>query len=216
MAKEKFERTKPHVNVGTIGHVDHGKTTLTAAITTILSKKFGGAAKKYDESAKHYRASLKAKDDPNVRFDFADMLFEADKLDEAVVEMRKVLPAVKDDKQVVAQLAHRFAKAKAYDDCVKAFDQAIALDAKEPGFFLHRGLCKHSLDKEEAARADYDAAIKIDPKFQPAYYYLGMSWLEANKRTRAVDALEKAWKTDKASKVGKAAKEKLDELNKKR
>ncbi len=49
MAKEKFERTKPHVNVGTIGHVDHGKTTLTAAITTVLSKKFGGAAKGYDQ-----------------------------------------------------------------------------------------------------------------------------------------------------------------------
>jgi elongation factor Tu len=47
MAKEKFERTKPHVNVGTIGHVDHGKTTLTAAITTILSKKHGGEAKGY-------------------------------------------------------------------------------------------------------------------------------------------------------------------------
>ena len=47
MAKEKFERKKPHVNVGTIGHVDHGKTTLTAAITTILSKKFGGEAKNY-------------------------------------------------------------------------------------------------------------------------------------------------------------------------
>ena len=47
MAKEKFERNKPHVNVGTIGHVDHGKTTLTAAITTILSKKFGGEAKDY-------------------------------------------------------------------------------------------------------------------------------------------------------------------------
>ena len=49
MAKTKFERTKPHVNVGTIGHVDHGKTTLTAAITTILSKKFGGEAKAYDQ-----------------------------------------------------------------------------------------------------------------------------------------------------------------------
>jgi len=49
MAKSKFERTKPHVNVGTIGHVDHGKTTLTAAITTVLSAKFGGSAKKYDE-----------------------------------------------------------------------------------------------------------------------------------------------------------------------
>ena len=49
MAKGKFERTKPHVNVGTIGHVDHGKTTLTAAITTVLSAKFGGEAKKYDD-----------------------------------------------------------------------------------------------------------------------------------------------------------------------
>ena len=49
MGKEKFERTKPHVNVGTIGHVDHGKTTLTAAITTVLAAKFGGSAKAYDQ-----------------------------------------------------------------------------------------------------------------------------------------------------------------------
>ncbi|MGO4960366.1 elongation factor Tu [Jeotgalibaca porci] len=47
MAKEKFDRSKPHVNVGTIGHVDHGKTTLTAAITTVLAKHFGGAAVDY-------------------------------------------------------------------------------------------------------------------------------------------------------------------------
>jgi len=49
MAKGKFERNKPHVNVGTIGHVDHGKTTLTAAMTMVLASKFGGEAKKYDE-----------------------------------------------------------------------------------------------------------------------------------------------------------------------
>jgi elongation factor Tu len=49
MAKEKFDRSKPHVNIGTIGHVDHGKTTLTAAITMTLAEKFGGQAKKYDE-----------------------------------------------------------------------------------------------------------------------------------------------------------------------
>ena len=47
MAKEKFERTKPHVNVGTIGHVDHGKTTLTAAICTVLSNEYGGEARNY-------------------------------------------------------------------------------------------------------------------------------------------------------------------------
>ena len=48
MAKGKFERTKPHVNVGTIGHVDHGKTTLTAALTKIGAERFGGEFKAYD------------------------------------------------------------------------------------------------------------------------------------------------------------------------
>ena len=49
MSKVKFSRSKPHVNVGTIGHVDHGKTTLTAAITLHQSKKFGGVARAYDQ-----------------------------------------------------------------------------------------------------------------------------------------------------------------------
>ena len=49
MAKEKFERNKPHVNVGTIGHVDHGKTTLTAAITKVMSDVYGSAAVAFDE-----------------------------------------------------------------------------------------------------------------------------------------------------------------------
>ncbi|HEX9811481.1 MAG TPA: GTP-binding protein, partial [Burkholderiales bacterium] len=47
MSKEKFERTKPHLNVGTIGHVDHGKTTLTAAMTKVLAAKHGGEARGY-------------------------------------------------------------------------------------------------------------------------------------------------------------------------
>src|SRR5690554_3879878 len=49
MAKETFQRSKPHVNIGTIGHVDHGKTTLTAAITTIMAKTYGGQAHAYDQ-----------------------------------------------------------------------------------------------------------------------------------------------------------------------
>ncbi|HYW92830.1 MAG TPA: GTP-binding protein, partial [Gammaproteobacteria bacterium] len=47
MSKAKYERTKPHVNVGTIGHVDHGKTTLTAAMTKVLSSKYGGEARAF-------------------------------------------------------------------------------------------------------------------------------------------------------------------------
>ncbi|MBP6521230.1 MULTISPECIES: GTP-binding protein, partial [Shewanella] len=49
MAKAKFERIKPHVNVGTIGHVDHGKTTLTAAISHVLAKTYGGEAKDFSQ-----------------------------------------------------------------------------------------------------------------------------------------------------------------------
>src|SRR5678809_786435 len=52
MAKSKFERTKPHVNVGTIGHVDHGKTTLTAALTKVMAELHGGEFKAYDQSDK--------------------------------------------------------------------------------------------------------------------------------------------------------------------
>ena len=52
MAKEKFKRTKPHVNVGTIGHIDHGKTTLTAALTAVAAAVGGGVVKSYDEIAK--------------------------------------------------------------------------------------------------------------------------------------------------------------------
>jgi elongation factor Tu len=49
VSKGKFERTKPHVNVGTIGHVDHGKTTLTAALTKVMAEKYGGEFKAYDQ-----------------------------------------------------------------------------------------------------------------------------------------------------------------------
>jgi elongation factor Tu len=55
MAKAKFERNKPHVNVGTIGHVDHGKTTLTAAIATVCAKKFGGEAKDFLQLTLHQK-----------------------------------------------------------------------------------------------------------------------------------------------------------------
>ena len=55
MSKEKFVRNKPHCNIGTIGHVDHGKTTLTAAITKVLSETGGAKAVAYDQIDKHLR-----------------------------------------------------------------------------------------------------------------------------------------------------------------
>ena len=62
MAKEKFERNKPHVNVGTIGHVDHGKTTLTAALTKVCAEVFGGEMRDFaqiDNALKNVSAALR-------------------------------------------------------------------------------------------------------------------------------------------------------------
>ena len=56
MAKETFERTKPHVNVGTIGHVDHGKTTLTAALTRVCAEVWGGEMVAFDGSTMHRKS----------------------------------------------------------------------------------------------------------------------------------------------------------------
>lgn len=58
MSKEKFIREKPHINVGTIGHVDHGKTTLTAALTKVLSEKYGGEKKPLTKLTTHRKNEL--------------------------------------------------------------------------------------------------------------------------------------------------------------
>ncbi len=170
-----------------------------------LTKQYAKAAEQYDEA-------LKLKDDAEIRYVYADMLFAAGKPKESAEQMRLVLPTVNKDLEKVTVLAHRFAKCEAYDDCVSTFDIAVKLNGKEPGFFLHRGLCKHSLKQEKAARADYSAAFKIDPKFAPAYYYLGMSYLGDKKRQMALKAFEKAAKTGKGTRVGDKAKAQIKKM----
>src|SRR5437868_8917192 len=81
MSKEKFQRTKPHVNVGRIGHVDHGKTTLTAAMTLVLSKKYGGDVRSYDQidNAPEEKAR-------GITINTAPVEYESDKRDYAHVD----------------------------------------------------------------------------------------------------------------------------------
>ncbi len=170
-----------------------------------LSEDYANAAKQYDKA-------LKLKDDVETRYVYADMLFAAGEKDKAAEQMRQVLPAVKQDLEKVTVLAHRFAKCKAWKDCVSTFDIAVKLDKKQPGFFLHRGLCKHSLKDEKGARADYDKAIKTDDKFAPAYYYLGASYLADKKRQMASKAFQRAAKLGKGTPVGDKAEAKLKKL----
>src|SRR4030042_464134 len=88
MAKEKFQRTKPHVNVGTIGHVDHGKTTLTAAMTLVLSKKYGGGVKAYAQIANARQVGVP---DIVVYMNKADMVDDKELLELVELEVRELL-----------------------------------------------------------------------------------------------------------------------------
>jgi tetratricopeptide (TPR) repeat protein len=163
-------------------------------------------------AAKHYKKALAENDNPDVRFQYADALFEAQKYDQVAAELRKLLPAYAEDVEKVAFIAHRFAKSKAYDDCIKAFDIAVGLKKSEPSFYLYRGMCRHELGKEDEARADYTKALEIDARFQPAHYAMGQSWLTSKQRAKAVKAFEQTIKLGKDTDVGKAAQKKLAEM----
>jgi len=168
--------------------------------------------KAWDKAAEQYEAAIKLAPSHELEFAYADLLFEAGKPEDAGPHLEKALGGYKDDLEHVVVIAHRLGKAKRFQACVDAFSRAMKLAPKEPGFPLHRGLCKHELGDEPGARADYDAALAIDPSFQPSLYYLGMSYRAANMPSRAQEYFEKAIKIDKASPVGKKAQAELDEM----
>ena len=166
----------------------------------------------FGAAAKHYEKALADNDNPDVRFQYADALFEAKKYDAVASELRKLLPAYSEDVEKVAFIAHRFAKSKAYEDCIKAFDIAVGLKKNEPSFYLYRGMCRHELGNEDGARTDYTKALEIDARFQPAHYAMGQSWLTSKQRAKAAKAFEQAVKLGKDTDVGKAAQKKLAEM----
>lgn len=166
---------------------------------------------------KHYEAAIaKGGDRADVHFAYGAMLFEAKQLDKAAVELKKALAGAGDDPAMLATIGRMLGPAKAYGDCVKAFDRAIKLKPDLPELYVRRGTCRHELKDETGARSDYEAAIKADAKYAPAHYYLGLSYLADKKRQRAASALEQAAKLGGDSEIGKRARAKLKEIGRRR
>ncbi len=166
-----------------------------------------------DKAAEHYRAVLKAEDNPDVRFMLVEVLSDAGKTEDMVAELNKLLVRYEKDVKRVAFIGMRFAKAHAFSECVDTFNKAIKIDGKDPNLWLNRGICRHELKQnEDQIQDDYRKAIDLDAKFQPGWYYLGMSYAGMKKRTNAVDALERCFKINEDTPVGKKAKEKWEAL----
>jgi Flp pilus assembly protein TadD len=168
---------------------------------------------KKDEAMTAYGAAVKARpDDAQLRITYAEYLASAGKKDEALTQLRAVQNV--EDPTLLAALGVRFGRLKAFPDCVAALDKALKLK-DSADLHTRRGVCRHDFGDDAGAQADYDAAIKLDANFAPAYYYLGRH-LEKSDKKRALELLDKAQKLDPSGPIGKQAKEAADDLKKKK
>jgi Flp pilus assembly protein TadD len=164
-------------------------------------------------ASKHYEAALKAGDSAALRFAYGTMLFDTKELDRAAAELKKALTAAGDDAALLASIGRLLGPVKAYAECVAAFDRVIKLKPTDAEPYVRRGTCRHELSDEEGARADYKAAIKVDPRFAAAHYYLGLSFLGDRKPQSALEALQRAEQHGGNSEIGKRARAKVKELS---
>lgn len=165
-----------------------------------------------DKASEAYQAALAKGNDVAIHFAYGSMLFDNKQLDRAATELKKTLALVKDDAPMLATLGRMLGASKAFGDCVAAWDRAIKLKPSEPEFFVRRGTCKHELKDEGGAQGDFQAAIKVDPKFAAAHYYLGLSLLFDKKRQSAEAELQLAASTGGDGPIGKQARAQLDAL----
>jgi Flp pilus assembly protein TadD len=168
-----------------------------------------------EAATRAYEASLAKREDAQTRFDYGSLLFKKKQVERAAEQLRKAASAAKDDPALLVSIGRLLGATKAFDDCVRAFDKAITIKGTDPEWYVRRGTCKHELKNEDGARADYEQAIKIDPKFAAGHYYMGISALTQKKRQTAVAELEKAEKLGAGTPIAKAAHDKLEELKKK-
>jgi Tfp pilus assembly protein PilF len=160
-----------------------------------------------------FQAALAKADSPELRLAYAELLLAAGKDAEAAEQLKKALAAAKDDVPMLASLGRLLGEAKAYGDCVAAWDRALKLKADEAEFYVRRGVCRHELGDEQAARKDYEAAIAKNPSFAAAHYYLGMSYAADKRRAQAIAALDKAKKFGEGTRFAELADKKLKELS---
>lgn len=163
------------------------------------------------KAEEHYRAALTIEDHPRIHYALAELLFEGGKVKQSAEHYKKAWPGFVEDLDNIVRIAHRLGKTRSYADCVKAFTAALALKDSEPGFYLHRGLCRHGLKQGAEERADYEAALKLDDTFAPAWYYLGMATKKTDAK-KAKEAFQKAVEHGGKTPVAKRAKDQLGKL----
>jgi tetratricopeptide (TPR) repeat protein len=158
-----------------------------------------GAAVEYEKAVKV------AGDNPDLRYAYGELLLKMGNKPKAAVELKAALGAAGSNRALLASLGKLLGYAGAYADCISAYDKAIA-GGDAPELRVSRGVCRHSMKDESGARSDFEAAIKSDPKFAPAHYYLGESLLASGDSAKAAKEFDAAATAAPQSELGKKAK----------
>jgi len=166
--------------------------------------------KDVEKAQNAYEQALAKEDTPQLRFALGTALFENKKAEAAVPHLLKAAAAMNDDAASLATIAAMLGPGKAFSDCVRLLDRALTLKPGVPELLVRRGVCQHELKKEREAAKDFEAAIKVDAKYQPAHYYLGLSLLAQKNKPGGRNALKKAVALGKDTPIGKRAQQELD------
>ncbi|MBL9027847.1 MAG: tetratricopeptide repeat protein [Myxococcales bacterium] len=162
-----------------------------------------------DSASKAYEAALAKGPSAQLSFSYGVMLFENKRAEQAVPHLVKAAEGI-EDAPTLATIGRMLGPGKAFAECVKVLDKAIGLKKDAAEFYVRRGVCKHELDQEKEAGSDFEAAIKIDEKFQAAHYYLAQSLFAQGNGLRAKQELRTAWELGRETPIGKQAKDMLD------
>jgi len=169
-----------------------------------------------EKASKQYEALIAAgAAGADERMTYGQILLDAGQKEKAVEQFNKGVAAAEKDPVKLMQLGVLLRQAEANADCVKALDKAIALKGDQPELFMRRAICRSAMKDEAGARADFEAALKVNPDYAKGHFYLGLSWLKEKNYPAAKAALTKAAELAGDSELGKAAREELNKLPKK-
>ncbi len=162
----------------------------------------------------HYEAAVKgAGDNGELRYAYGALLVEQGDKAKGASELKASLAAAGSNRPLLASLGRALGQAGAFADCVASLDRAIGL-GDDPELRVRRGLCRHALKDEGGASADFESAIRQNPKFAAAHYYLGESLLATGDAARAIKEFDAASAAAPQSELGKKAHEQAEAARK--
>ena len=180
-----------------------------ALLLTNRAIALSGAGKSEEALGAYEKAVNAAPDNLELRYEYAQVLAQSDKKSKAIDELRQVIQSP--DPAVVGAAANLLGRLQAYAECIAGLDRALKTKPN-PDLYVRRGACRHGMNDDAGALADYKAALEADANFAPGHYYIGRHYQATGKKKEAKQHLTKAAELGAGTPLEGASKKALAEL----